>query len=66
VLSCYTFDIDEKIRELKKFGFSADECKELITELRGLTNEVIRPNGIIDEDLKKIDILLDRYEVINK
>jgi len=66
VLSCYTFDIDLKIDELRNVGFSRVECAELTACLKNLTNEIITSNGIVDEDLKKINILCSRFEDINK
>jgi len=66
VLSCYSFDIESKTNELEKVGFSKEECHELTSELKKLTNEILRPNGIVDQDKNKINTLIDRYEEIKK
>jgi phosphoenolpyruvate synthase/pyruvate phosphate dikinase len=64
VLSCYTFDIEFKTDELIKAGFSEGECEELTIGLKKLTNEIIKPNGIVDDDIRKINILCSRFEDI--
>jgi glutamine kinase len=65
VFSCYTFDIESRLRHLEGRGFSDQDIAELKASLRGLTNRIIdRDTGLWRSDLKKIDFLADRQRVM--
>ncbi|OGN30000.1 MAG: hypothetical protein A3A33_01605 [Candidatus Yanofskybacteria bacterium RIFCSPLOWO2_01_FULL_49_25] len=60
VLSCYTLDLDERLKELNKHGFSNSEIDNLRTALVDLTNTAMRPSGLLDDDLAKLATLEQR------
>lgn len=63
--TCLSFDIPDKLQELKKAGFSEDEIAEIQRTLRGITNSIIdSKNGKWKKDIRKIDILTQRYSEI--
>lgn len=62
VLSCYSLDLDKKLKELSNNGFSTDEISDIKESLLSLTNKIIHPQGLYKEDLKKIDILEERFK----
>ncbi len=63
VYSCYTFDLAEKLEELKDFGFSNDDCQIILDSLRSLSNKIInRHHGLWKEDLEKIEKLKLRHQ----
>ena len=41
VISCFTFDIQDRLNKLREKGFSIDEQEDLKEELRKLTNNII-------------------------
>lgn len=58
ILSCFTFDIDEKLLLLQENGFSKEECKEIKTALLELTNRISHAeNGLWKKDIAKIQQL---------
>ena len=65
VLSCYTFDIEKKLEQLRAHGFSEDEQNQLSQSLRDLTNKVIdEKTGLWIIDKNKIEKLKERYDII--
>ena len=65
IFSCYTFDLPEKIKILKKHGFSDSEQETLKSALKQLTNNIINTkDGLWIWDTEKIDILKKRQSTI--
>ena len=65
VFSCYTFDIDERLKVLQKQCFSEDEVQVLCSALRKLTNTIIKEkHGLWLKDSKKIKQLENRHQTI--
>lgn len=63
VYSCYTFDINERLKKLSGNGFSQFELGELVTSLKSLTNRIIHPvDGIWRLDYRRLDSLVSRRE----
>ncbi|MFA6432628.1 MAG: PEP-utilizing enzyme [Candidatus Paceibacterota bacterium] len=62
VYSCYTLDLDARLMELKRHGFSAKDRQAIKDSLLELTNKIIRPDGLYKEDLKKITTLKKRLK----
>jgi hypothetical protein len=61
VLSCYTFDLLNRLKTLKKDGFSSEDCVHLEDSLRALTNRIIHgKTGLWKSDTAKADLLLSR------
>lgn len=61
VYTCYTFDIDERLKRLKNNGFSDKDCEILKDSLRSLTNRIINTkNGLWRSDSERIKILARR------
>lgn len=65
IYSCYTFDLPERLTELKRHGFKQKELKEIAHSLRHITNKIIRnDDGLWQADLKKINRLKQRQDTI--
>lgn len=65
VFSCYTFDLPERIRVLRDYGFSEEEIGKIVDALRKVTNNIIdHKNGLWRKDYGKIEILNKRYNKI--
>ena len=65
VFSCYTFDLDERIKVLTNYDFSGDEIKDIVDALRKVTNSITNfDNGLWRKDWEKIKILEKRYDEI--
>ncbi len=65
VHSCFYLNLSEKLKHLKKEGFSEEEIKAIEKSLLELTNNVICPeNGLYKKDLEKIKILEKKYDEI--
>ncbi|MDR0375551.1 MAG: hypothetical protein LBH85_07485 [Treponema sp.] len=65
IFSCYTFDLEERVEALRKYGFSQEERRKLAESLRQLTNHIIDvDNGLWTVDAGKIDILKRRRQEI--
>lgn len=61
VLTCYSFDLDTKLRGLREAGFSADDCCVLKDSLRNLTNRIINADtGLWRSDAARIATLAAR------
>lgn len=65
VYSSNSFDLDIRLRELLKHGFTESEIHILERELINLTNRIIgNKDGLWLKDIKKINILQKRRKVI--
>lgn len=65
VYSCYTFDLAYRLIELPKSGFTKEECEQISSSLRKLTNNIIHDEyGLWRQDLEKIEILEKRYKSV--
>lgn len=62
VYSCYTPDMNERMDELSLHGFSEREINLIKSSLLDLTKNIIHPQGLYREDLKKIDVLEERFK----
>lgn len=63
--SCYTFDIDQRLKTLLEYGFTKSEVDDLSCQLKKLTNNIIHSKkGLWITDRKKIEILRERREKI--
>lgn len=63
VFSSYTMDLPERLKILKKWGFSKLERKFIASSLKSLTNKIIHPrNGLWRLDQQKIRTLNERRE----
>lgn len=61
LFSCYTLDLEERLKPLLELGFSAEELARLKDELRKLTNRVIHPtNGLWRSDQRRLGTLESR------
>jgi phosphohistidine swiveling domain-containing protein len=65
IFSCYTLDIEERVKRLSNKGFSDEEIATLLTSLRALTNNIIKPDGLWYKDIDKVSALPHRRDVIN-
>ncbi|MCB9092555.1 MAG: phosphoenolpyruvate synthase [Halobacteriovoraceae bacterium] len=67
VYSCYTLDLQERLKPLKKEGFSQEEIDQLKDSLHSLTNRIIDlKTGLCSKDLSTITKLKKSYEEIQK
>jgi len=57
VYSCYSLDIDERLKELLQYDFSEHEIKDIKSALLDLTNNIIKEDGLYRADIKKIQQL---------
>lgn len=64
--TCYTFDLPQRVRVLLDHGFTQPELDCLTEALRGLTNSVIRKDGLWQRDAEKIEILRRKHREILK
>ena len=65
VLSCYFFNIDERLADLQKNEFSKIETDHVKEALLQLTNDILGPGDtVFTEDLKKIEELKKRQEKV--
>lgn len=65
VFSCYTLDLQQRLRRLKDAGFSTEECRVIADSLRRLTNRIVHPkNGLWKSDSAKLDTLNSRRELL--
>ncbi|MBI5241746.1 MAG: phosphoenolpyruvate synthase [Elusimicrobia bacterium] len=55
VFSCYTLDLPERVKVLRRHGFTAQECRSLAETLRSLTTPIIDGRtGLWRQDLERI------------
>lgn len=67
VFSCFDFSSKEKLEGLRENGFSGEEIARLKSALIDLTNNIISSSsGLYLEDMKKIEILQERYTELLK
>jgi phosphohistidine swiveling domain-containing protein len=65
ILSCYFFNIDDKLKKLEIAGFSKEETARLKKSLLKLTNSIISPkDSVFYIDLEKIESLKIRQEKV--
>lgn len=65
IFSCFTFDLDERIRVLNNYGFTNCEIEKIIFALKNLTNQIIdEENGFLRKDFEKIKVLESRRKRI--
>lgn len=65
VFSCYTFDINEKIKILSNYNFQAIEQKKITNSLRCLTNNIIDcQNGFYIKEFCRIEQLKKKHQQI--
>ena len=65
VHSCYYFNLEEKLKDLKSNGFKNKEIEEIKISLLDITNKIIDPNfGHFKKDIQKIDQLSDYKDKI--
>ena len=64
VFTCYTLDLPDRLGELRVFGFSDAECREIEERLRDLTNGIIRTDGLWRGDVRRIQELERRREAV--
>lgn len=65
VQSCYTFDIEARLKDMKNNGFSDLELSTLKEHLLALTNQIINPrSGLWIQDLHKIEKLKERQKKV--
>ena len=65
IYSCYYFGIENKLLCLKNSGFNDVELDSIKTSLLDLTNDVINiENGLYKKDLKKVEILKNKFNNI--
>jgi phosphohistidine swiveling domain-containing protein len=63
VLSCYTFDLPNRLGGLAEAGFSENERNTIARSLQSLTNRIVHPhNGLWRGDATKMNILNLRRE----
>lgn len=62
--TCYTFDLPERVKALRAYGFSDEEQLCLTEALRSLTNSVICEDGLWQKDAHKIGILQQKHRKI--
>ncbi len=64
VFSCYYPGVSTKLKSLKKYGFNDDELKRIEFELLGITNDILREDGLYTKDLDRVELLNRKYESI--
>ena len=66
VFSCYTLDLQERLNDLKNFGFSRSELILIANSLRELTKKIVDPeNGLWRGDADRLTTLDKRYNIVN-
>lgn len=64
IYTCYTLDLPQRLTMLRKYGFSKEECNQLVNSLRNLTNRIICESGLWRKDIEKIGELEERHKLI--
>ena len=66
VFSCYTFDLEQRLKRLTAEGFSEQDLDELTGALKRLTNRIVhREAGLWRTDSEKIQVLKERQKVVH-
>jgi len=61
IFSCYTLDINERLKSLSEFGFNTEDQRIIASSLLNITNKILNPiNGLWIKDYKKLKILEKR------
>ena len=63
VLSSFSFDLPNRYVELKNSGFTDIEINELNKSLIHLTNEIIKDDHLISEDLNRLKFLKKKFKI---
>lgn len=67
VFSCYTFDLQKKLLELKEYGFSKSDQNCIAESLLKLTNQILHPEmGLWRKDVNKLDILNTKFQTVKE
>lgn len=65
VLTCYSFDLPERLERLQTYGFTKQDCEHLKGALNRLTNRIIRrETGLWHHDMERIETLKRRQATI--
>ncbi len=65
VFSCFYLGLDRQLSKLKQHGFNISEIDQIQGSLLALTNQIIAPDGgLYVSDIRKIDILKEKYRQI--
>lgn len=65
VLTCYSFDLPERLKLLREHGFTKADCDLLQGALNRLTNRIIhRDTGLWRHDMERIDTLTERHATV--
>jgi phosphohistidine swiveling domain-containing protein len=65
IFSCYTLDLDVRLKQLSPAGFTRHDRNEIANHLRVITNKILHPeDGLWRQDARKIDALSSRRGVI--
>lgn len=63
--TCYTLDLQDRIKILEKYNFSEVEIEEITDTLREMTNIIIdNEEGLWKKDYRKIEFLNERYKEV--
>jgi phosphoenolpyruvate synthase/pyruvate phosphate dikinase len=63
VFTCYTFDLEQRMKRLKEAGFSQTDCSTLLHSLRSLTNRIINAkSGLWVGDAERVKTLTERRD----
>ncbi len=61
VFTCYSFDLEARLQDLRDAGFSAGDCRTLTDSLRNLTKRIINADsGLWRSDAERIAVLASR------
>jgi len=68
LLTCYELSLSEKLKELKKYGFTQNELKKIQDELLHLTNNIIRifPTFLKECERSMITLNKNRQKISDK
>ena len=63
--TCYTFDLENRIKKLEQYDFSEEEIKVIVSLLKDVTNTIMNPKtGLWKKDANKITILKEKHKEI--
>lgn len=65
IYSCFTLDLHQRLNQLRKHGFSKEDCTALANSLRTLTNRIIHDAGLWQNDITKLHKLELRHSQIS-
>ena len=64
IFSCFTLDVEKRLEKLLDHGFNVAETRFIQSSLVKLTNNIIKPDGLWVQDIRKINQLPARREKI--